>query len=502
MSDWTDWTQNRRIADAEEALDAERRARSRLSEQMRQQQGNLQGQLDRLTRAMVALIEHEDIRAELGQHADAATCRRYAREVVATVVVTGGAALRETAEPGDVPGYWLAAAARGVAAIARGEVSGEALLEAATQRDPARTALFLTLLAALTRDPAWARAPFERVVPDQDRVSGAQRQVWLAVTDGRLPAGEPALAAALGQRLSAAGDATAAGIDDWLRAQVPSGTGGLPQEKALVQLQALQRLLRGETLPGDDPADQPTPAGAAEATEDPLADCLRSLVDEGSPAEGDILDRMARARADLGFLDERVSARSAAWSSPAGDVLDLLLADLAAPADSGRHRLARRVLAPHLDAAAERRVAEAAATVAPTRAVTVAGQTIDVRAGGAVRDWRAGVQDAAARRTPRTPYLLQGGAAALAVGVVALGLAFVAGGFAVLGVVALLGGAAAVVTALLQARGQREAQEATVGSAERQVDQLAATIADETSRATAAASTAQAVRAEIGNALA
>ncbi|MGS7457267.1 hypothetical protein, partial [Mycobacterium tuberculosis] len=92
------------------------------------------------------------------------------------------------------------------------------------------------------------------------------------------------------------------------------------------QLQALQRLLRGETLPGDDPADQPTPAGAAEATEDPLADCLRSLVDEGSPAEGDILDRMARARADLGFLDERVSAHSAAWSSPAGDVLDLLLA--------------------------------------------------------------------------------------------------------------------------------------------------------------------------------
>ncbi|WP_278258078.1 hypothetical protein [Nocardioides convexus] len=66
MSDWTDWTQNRRIADAEEALDAERRARSRLSEQMRQQQGNLQGRLDRLTRAMVALIEHEDIRAEPG----------------------------------------------------------------------------------------------------------------------------------------------------------------------------------------------------------------------------------------------------------------------------------------------------------------------------------------------------------------------------------------------------------------------------------------------------
>lgn len=488
MSDWTDWTQNRRIADAEEALDAERRARSRLSEQMRQQQGNLQGQLDRLTRAMVALIEHEDIRAELGQHADAATCRRYAREVVATVVVTGGAALRETAEPGDVPGYWLAAAARGVAAVANGETSGHGLLEAAAQRDPARTALFLSLLAAQTRDPRWAVGPFELVVPDQAEASVAQRQLWLAVADDRLAAAEPALVAALTRQVDADRDGAAQRVAQWLRGQVPSGTGRLDSERAVAQLQVLQRLLAGERLAGEEPAEP------AETPEDPLADCLRALVDEGSPAEGDILERMAAARADLGFLDERVGARGATWSTPAGDVLDLLLADLAEPAGSGRHRLARQVLSPLLATTADRLATDAAAGVAPTRSVEVVGQTIDVQAGGALRDWRPDVLAAAARRSPRQPWLLQGGVAALAVGVVAIGLAFVAGAFAVLAVAALLGGAAAVATAINQARRQRTAQESAVRSAERQVTQLAATITDETARATSAATTASALR--------
>ncbi|WP_278258077.1 hypothetical protein [Nocardioides convexus] len=229
-------------------------------------------------------------------------------------------------------------------------------------------------------------------------------------------------------------------------------------------LQVLQRLLAGERLPGDEPAET-----SAETSEDPLADCLRSLVDEGSPAEGDILERMAAARADLGFLDERVGARAATWSTPTGDVLDLLLADLAEPAGSGRHRLALRVLSPLLGTTADRLATAAATSLAPTRAATVLGQTIDVQAGGAVRDWRPDVLAAAARRTPRQPHLLPGGIAALAVGVVAIGLAFVASGFAVLAVAALLGGAAAVVTALTQARRQRAAQESAVRSGERQV---------------------------------
>lgn len=499
MSDWSDWQQNRRLADAEEALDAERRARSRLSEQMRQQQGNLQGQLDRLTRAMVALIEHEDIRAELGQHADAASCRRYAREVVATVVVTGGAALRDTAEPGDVPGYWLAAAARGVAAVANGETSGAALLDAAAQRDPDRTALFLGLLAAQTRDARWALGPFERVVPAAAEVTVAQRQLWLAVADDRLPAAQPALGAALTRQVDALGEGAGQRVGAWLEGQVPSGTGRLVAERALAQLQALQRVLTGERLPGDEPVAAPDPATTPE---DPLADCLRSLVDEGSPAEGDILDRMAAARADLGFLDERVVAGGTGWSAPAGDVLDLLLADLAEPPASGRHRLARQVLAPLLRTTTDRLATEAATAVEPTRSVSVVGQTIDVQAGGAVREWRPDVLAAAARRSPRQPHLLPAGIAAIAVGVVAIGLAFVAGAFAVLAVAALLGGAAAVLTSLKQARDQRAAQESAVRSAERQVQDLAATITAEGARSTSAASSASALREAVRSALA
>ena len=101
---WTDRRQNQRIEEAEAQLASERRARNRLAQQMREQQGNLQGQIQRLTTALVALIEHEDIRAELGQYSDAANCRRYARDVVATVVVTGGAALRGSVVPREVPG--------------------------------------------------------------------------------------------------------------------------------------------------------------------------------------------------------------------------------------------------------------------------------------------------------------------------------------------------------------------------------------------------------------
>jgi len=81
---------NRRIADIEASQSA---ARSRLASQMAKQQGNLQGQIDRLTEAFVAMVEYEDIRGELNEHADAAGNRKYAREIVPNLVVTGGTVL-------------------------------------------------------------------------------------------------------------------------------------------------------------------------------------------------------------------------------------------------------------------------------------------------------------------------------------------------------------------------------------------------------------------------
>src|SRR5690606_6972443 len=146
----------------------------------REQQGNLEGQIKRLTTALVALIEHEDIRAELGQYSDAANCRRYARDVVSTVVVTGGAALRGSVVPREVPGYWLSSAAQGVAAVAQGEPGGEDLLVRARREDPLRSATFLAMLGAATHDDRWAGADLGRALPDGASVSAAQRQIWLA----------------------------------------------------------------------------------------------------------------------------------------------------------------------------------------------------------------------------------------------------------------------------------------------------------------------------------
>ncbi|NHA01143.1 hypothetical protein G5V59_18200 [Nocardioides sp. W3-2-3] len=128
--------------------------------------------------------------------------------------------------------------------MADGETSGEALLEAAAQRDPARAALFLTLLTALTRDPRWAVAPFERVVPDQAQVTQAQRQVWLAVADGRIAPAEPALVAALTRQVDA-DDGAAERVGEWLRGQVPAGTGSLDSERAVAQPAGAAAVARG-----------------------------------------------------------------------------------------------------------------------------------------------------------------------------------------------------------------------------------------------------------------
>ncbi len=501
---WADWQQNKRIDAAEEQLAAERRARNRLVEQMRTQQGNLQGQIDRLTRALVALVEHEDIRAELGQYADAAGCRRYAREVVSTVVVTGGAALRGAVDPADVPGYWLAAAARGVAAIARGDAGGEALLTEAGHRDPQRAALFLSLLSAQTRDPRWATSPLERILPAQPAVSVAQREVWLAIADGRLaPAHTDAVAelvSALTQLVAA--DAGAADqVAAWLREETSTDRDALPGEEAAAQLNALRRVLASgaradvshdptiaAVLHADRSADTDPPP--VRTSEDPLADCLRSLVDEGSPAEGDILDRMATVRVDLGFLDERTATMAADWSSPAGDVVTLLLSDLE-DADSPRFAVACQVLAPTLLPLADHLGRQAAVPVEDTRALKVVGGIVTVDTTGATAEWQPSVLSGVATRNPINSLLMPIGAGLIVVGMVFAGLTFVAQGWLILAIAGILGGAGTLFAALRERTELAEEQERSLRSTERSIVIAAEKLRADKARGVTAAAAAQ-----------
>ncbi|TNM38256.1 hypothetical protein FHP29_13255 [Nocardioides albidus] len=501
MSDnyWTDRRQDRRIEEAEAQLEAERRQRSRLAEQMRAQQGNTQAQLERLTRALVALVEHEDIRSELGQYADAAACRRYAREVVSTVVATGGAALRGSAEPADVPGYWLAAAARGVAATARGEAAGAALLAEAAQRDPGRTALFLALLGALTRDPRWVAERTDGVLPDAVSVTQAQREVWLAAADGRLPAAlTDALRTALASRVAATGDAGPDEIAAWLEGQVESGPSLLACERAAAQLEVLHRVL---TTGADTEQEAAAPASAEPAPEDPLADCLRSLLDEGSPGEAEILDRMALARADMGFLDERITADRPTWNAAAGDVLSLLLTDLAAPTTSGRYAVARHALAPVLREIADELAQQAAVPAPDTRSVEAAGGDVTVDRDGAPGDWQQRVTAGFDRLHPQDRRTLPIGLGLIGLGAVCCLLGLVSGGFVLLGGLAVCVGGGLALSAVVKRRERDRRRAQTVESTGRQIEQQAAVVREQTERSAAAAARADELRRSVAGSL-
>lgn len=502
MSDWTDWKQNRRLEEAEAQLDAERSARSRLADQMRTQQGNLQGQIDRLTRAFVALVEHEDIRAELGQYADAAACRRYAREVVSTVVATGAAALRGAAEPEDVPGYWLAPAARGIVRIAQGETGGPELLAEAAHRDPRRTTLLLTLLGALTRDPRWtAGTDLARVLPDRPEVTYAQRQVWLAVAEGRLAPDGDALATALRAQVAATGSAGLDEVAAWLEEIAPPDPRHLAVERATAQLAALQQVLAGGGVaPAAALTTDPTDVPAESPPEDPLADCVRSLVDEGSPGEAEILDRMATVRADLGFIDDRAASLAPAWSGTAGDVVRLLLDDLAQPPGSPRHDLARKALAPTLGRIGDELAAQAAVPPPETRTVEVAGEVLTVTRDGVSGDWPGRVGAAIERRHPVDRRLLPGGGALLALAVVLAGLGFVAAGWFVLAGAALVGGGTLVGTALLRRRALTETRTSTLAATERRISQERVTLDEHRERSITASTRARELHRGVGTA--
>ncbi|GAA1507997.1 hypothetical protein [Nocardioides humi] len=498
MSDnyWTDRRQDKRIEEAEAQLASERRARNRLAEQMRAHQGNTQAQLDRLTRAFVALVEHEDIRSELGQYADAAACRRYAHEVVSTVVATGGATVRGSVEPADVPGYWLVPAARGVAAGARGETDGSTLLEEAAQRDPGRTALFLTLLGALTRDPRWTPGQTAGVLPDAVTVTQAQREVWLAVADDRLPAGlADALADALGRQVTATGSAGPDEVAAWLEARAGGSPRDLAAERAVAQLEVLHQVLTAGAAAPSEPATgaTATAAGDAEGTtepEDPLTDCLRSLVDEGSPGEADILDRMATVRADMGFLDERLASGAPGWNTPAGDVLSLLLHDLAEPVGSGRYAVARRALAPVLRGLGDELAQQAAVAPPETQTVEVVGEVLTVSRDGAASDWQQRVVAGFDRRNPLDRRMLPAGLALLGLGAVSCVLGLVSGGFVLLGVLLLCAGGGLAGAAMLKQRELTRLRAATVESTDRKIGQQAASVRDHGERSTAAATRA------------
>lgn len=517
---WTDWAQNKRIEDAEARLASERSARNRLAQQMQERHGNLEAQIGRLTTAFIALLEHEDIRGELAQHADAAAVRRHAREVVAATIVTGAGTVRDLAPPRDVPGYWLAAAAQALAGVrpdGSGDTGVRELLTEASRRDRDRTAAFVTLLDCQARRSRWSAETLALVLPAA-ATTHLQRQIWRAIAAGRL--GETALQALREHLAAHLATLDPVAVDSAvLRALGADEAGGATPAtgpRAADLLVRLRACVDGHGAPatpartragegtarrvllayGADVDDAPQ---APPAPEDPLSDCLRALVDQGSPAEGDILRRMSEVRRQLGYDAPDTTLDI---DAEVGSALDLLIADLVAPAGTttptdpagateptaagapeptdptaaGAHALARTVLRDALLRIADRLHADAGAPVPDTAEVQVGAAAVTVTDQGTAADWRTPATTAARARTPRTTWLRPAAIAGLVIGLIGAGLGFVSGGFWLLAILGLAGAGAALAADRRERGELRRRTDAAVRTAEHDIATAAARI--------------------------
>lgn len=514
MSDWADWAQNRRIREAEESIASlsasAARERQRLTAELQRQSGSLQQQIDSLRQAFVAFVEYEDVRGELGQHADAAAVRRYAREVVAATIV-GGRPFG-VAEPADVPGYWLLPAARAVALAGDPAqlATFEEQLAEAQRRDPRRSSLLVTLVEAIRRQPVHSPALLEALLPRQFAVSRAERVVWVGVAEGRL--GDQArdrllqtlrarveglapetVVATLADHTDERGDLLPtevaarrlATLRLWAEGRAPrSSTPGAPRPGAASALGVDDDAPRGRHAARG--SDEPLDGGGVEEPEDPLADCLRLLVDEGAPLEADILTRMREARDRMAGLTSS-AAEERGWDDPLGEAVDLLVEDLRSQ-DAARHTTALQVLGPALERTGRDLLAQAA--VSPEREVTLpvrGNRVLTVTPEGAQEaGWRERTRQEAHASVPVPTWWRPAAAAALVVGVVGMLLVTVAGAFALLGLVGLAAGVALGVQDHRQRSTRDRHVSTSVGYVERQVEQTVRRLHDHRERASAA----------------
>jgi|GEM_PF-3373483 len=420
---------NRRIADMEASQSA---ARSRLASQMAKQQGNLQGQIDRLTEAFVAMVEYEDIRGELNEHADAAGNRKYAREIVPNLVVTGGTGLDGIPAPPEVHDYWLSWATRGLVRTAAGG-DGAELLARAHRLDPARCALLLVLIDAIRHEVRFGAGHLEATLPDGAEITSAQRALWLTLAEGGL--GEDASSVLESRLRDLLGTPDPAVLEGWVRALVTHQRAVPDSTQSAHTVTALLALL---DPPLPDRAD--SSEATSEHAEDPLAELIRSLVDEGAPGEDLILDRMADVRARMGFVEKRDT--TGRWNAPVGSLHDLLLADLAeSTTPPGARRLALRLLGPFLLPIVATLRAEAA-IAPPESRVSTSGIVVTIGDDGPHDpDWRTPLEERTRRDNEVPPALRPGAYAVLGLGVVGLGLILVSPAWIALTLVCALVGA-------------------------------------------------------------
>ncbi|MFC9086425.1 hypothetical protein [Nocardiopsis dassonvillei] len=399
MSDWIDYSQNRKIRELEESLGsahyqmaAERR---RMRSELSRVRGTLEQRLDRVSASLDAFIELSDVRAVLAMFDGAALARHRTLQMLDGVPP----ALLDLE---DVPGYWLVPAALGLHSLLEGDTGAARVrFDEAARRDAERAGHFAALAIALTSanharamDTAATAGLLPHLPSPTEEVTRGQRALWLLTADGSF--GDDARQHLLLSTLrawseaqvrvpaSAGLSALAADASDASPSPASPGkrTGGLAgRAEAARRITALREgVARVVALDGEDAS--PAALAPDEVSAAFLNDTLRLLVEEGSPEEAPLLARARELRAVIESSGEGGAPRR--WTDPVGTVASLLGDDLVRQ-DAPPHRrtFALALQRPAVVERAEELVREAAAPVEDSTTLQAQGVRVTVSSHGA-----------------------------------------------------------------------------------------------------------------------
>lgn len=482
---WTDYSQNTRIRDLEEALDSAHarmaRERSHLRSELSQVRGNLEKRLDRVSATLDAFIELSDVRETLSLFGDAARARHR------TLQMLDGATVPDL-RLDDVPDYWLVPAAHGLHALHTGDTAtARVRFDDAARRDAHRGRTFAALATALTH-AEHARTMGASLTADllphlplpSEELDRGRRALWLLTADGSFgdEAREHLLLSTLRHWSAEGAQPTEA---TGLGAAPPPRTRGSARDRLpaeVTQCVAAARRLTGlredvariTALGGEE---SPVEALAPDrVSADFLWESLRLLVEEGSPEEAPLLVRAGELR---GVIEGDTNAPPA-WDARVGTVAALLNDDMVRDeAPPHRRTFALVLQRPAVMDTAEALLGQATAPVEDRSSVPVRGTRVALTSRGADAQDLAGLDARLARENTTTalPWYLKpaglGVTAVFAIAALATSDAFLW--------VLVLAAAAATIAVFAKGSGREQNREELRAQQERAHKQVEAAVA-------------------------
>lgn len=421
---WTEWGHERRQSEhldyLQLQLEFQRRSGQRTQQALKQQlarlSGDLSGRIDAIGRALDTFVELSDLRFELQIHQPAAMLRAAVRHFL--VAAADSSEVPTTPLP-DVADYWLRPATSALRALLEGR-DARTELEDARGLDRRRTALFLTTALSVIGRPGDAAAHLDAAfATGGGTLSRAQVTLWQSSVHGHFgDAGREVAHAWMNDRVSATSP-EGPFWDDVVARELPSrAPSGAP-----AAVHAAGRLTRLAEHCAEALAAEPVAEGIK------LFGVLEGLVDEGSPPEALPLRRSAELRRQI---EERTAeARPQEhFDDPAGTV-DAVLAEGVTGDDPAVRASAVALAAPRLLEVADRlRETATGPFTENVRTVKRVGAVVDVGVFDEFVDLSAARATIEARH-PR-PNPVPWAMAALASALLALALAFLVPGLAIL----------------------------------------------------------------------